>query len=217
MSSGQDSSLDSWMQVVISLSTGAAVGTVVAWLVEPALWVPLLAWNVTGAVYLVWVWVLSWPADAELTRQHASREDPSRGAVTAGLVAAAVISFTAAMLTIIGSNSEDYSARALTIGLGTGTVVLSWLLINTVFTLNYAHSYYDDAPVGGLDFNQDDSPRYSDFAYVAFTIGMTFTVPDVTVQSSTLRRTTLGHALLSFLFGTGLLAIVVSLIPSLAP
>ncbi|KHE73679.1 hypothetical protein AS25_11470 [Kocuria marina] len=208
--------MDSWVQVVISLVVGIVVGAGVAWLVEPAWWVLLLASDVTVAVYLAWVWVLSWPADAHLTRQHAGREDPSRKAVSAGLVIAAVIGFAAAMLTIIGSSSGNYGTRALMIGLGAGSVVLSWLLVNTTYTLNYAHEYYNE-PVGGLDFNQDDSPRYSDFAYVAFTIGMTFTVPDVTVQSSTLRRATLGHALLSFVFSTGLLAIVVSLIPSLAP
>lgn len=215
--SGLRRSPDSWMQAVISLAVGTTVGAALGWLVAPAAWVLLFAWDVTVAVYLVWVWVLNWPADAEITRHIAGREDPSRKAITGGLVAAAAISFAAAMLTIIGSSSGNYGTRALTIGLGAGSVVLSWLLVNTVFTLHYAHEYYDEAPVGGFDFNQDEPPRYSDFAYVAFTIGMTFTVPDVTVQSSSLRRATLGHALLSFVFGTGLLAIVISLIPSLAP
>lgn len=217
MSTGQGRLLDSWMQVVVSLAGGIIVGALVAWLVQPEWWVLLLAWDVAVAVYLVWVWFLSWPADEQQTRQIAGREDPSRRAVTGGLLGAAVISFAAAMLTVIGSSSDNYGVRALTIGLGAVSVALSWLLVNTVYALRYAHEYYDDAPVGGFDFNQDDPPRYSDFAYVAFTIGMTFTVPDVTVQSSALRRATLGHALLSFLFGTGLLAIVISLIPSLAP
>lgn len=208
--------LDSWVQLVVSFVGGAAVGVLVAFLVAPSLWA-LFAWDAVVAVYLAWVWLVSWPCDADQTRERAAREDPSRRTVTTFLVVAAAVSFWAATLALLGSSSESTGTRGLTIGLGIASVVLSWLLVNTVFMLEYARRYYDDVPGGGLDFNQEDPPRYSDFAYISFSVGMTFTVPDVTVRDGGIRRAVLGHALLSFLFASGLIAIVISLVPSLAP
>ena len=84
--------------------------------------------------------------------------------------------------------------------------------MHTVFALRYAHEYYTD-PVGGIDFKtRDERPDYLDFAYVAFTVGMTFQVSDTDVQARRIRRTVLRHALLSYLFGAVILAVVVNVI-----
>ena len=63
------------------------------------------------------------------------------------------------------------------------TVVLSWLVVHTVFILRYAHLYYGTAPVGGIDFPGGDPPSYHDFAYLGFTVGMTFQVSDTGISS----------------------------------
>ena len=91
------------------------------------------------------------------------------------------------------------------------SVVASWAAIHTVFALRYARLYLTDG-AGGIDFHQDEPPRYSDFAYMAATIGMSFAISDTDLGSADLRRTALPHALLSYLFGTVIIALVISVI-----
>jgi uncharacterized membrane protein len=91
---------------------------------------------------------------------------------------------------------------------------LSWGLVHTVFSLRYARSYYS-RPVGGIDFNEDDPPTYLDFAYLAFTIGMTFQVSDTNLMNKKIRRVALSHALLSYLFGAVIVALVINVVSSL--
>jgi uncharacterized membrane protein len=106
-------------------------------------------------------------------------------------------------------------AEALHVGLGLASVILSWALVHTIFTLRYAHLYYD-GPDGGIDFNGSGPPDYADFAYLAFTIGMTFQVSDTALRAAVIRRTALRHGLLSYLFGTGVLATSINVIASLS-
>jgi uncharacterized membrane protein len=94
------------------------------------------------------------------------------------------------------------------------TVIVSWCLTHTAFTLRYAHIFYRAGrdEEGGLNFPGKAKPDDLDFAYFAFTIGMCFQVSDVTVTTRTVRRTALAHALLSFAYNTVVLALVVNLI-----
>ena len=93
------------------------------------------------------------------------------------------------------------------------TVILSWATVHTVFTLRYARLYY--ALGGGIDFHEERAPAYGDFAYLAFTIGMTYQVSDTTIASRTIRRTALHHAYMSYLFGTVVVAMTINVIASL--
>jgi uncharacterized membrane protein len=74
--------------------------------------------------------------------------------------------------------------------------------------------YYGDQP-GGIDFNESDQPRYTDFAYVSFTIGMTFQVSDTDLRTKEIRTTALQHALLSYVFGAMIIATTINLIAGL--
>jgi uncharacterized membrane protein len=94
------------------------------------------------------------------------------------------------------------------------SVALSWGLVHTLFTLRYASLYYE-GPDGGVDFNQDEPPDYGDFAYLAFTLGMTFQVSDTTLHTHAIRMAALRHALLSYLFGTIILATLINLVAGL--
>jgi uncharacterized membrane protein len=94
------------------------------------------------------------------------------------------------------------------------SVVLAWASVHSVFTLRYASTYYVESG-GGVDFNQKQPPRYSDFAYLAFTLGMTFQVSDTDLTTGTIRRLALRHALLSYLFGAVIVALVINVIGSL--
>jgi uncharacterized membrane protein len=100
-------------------------------------------------------------------------------------------------------------------GLGVVSVVLAWAIVHTVYTLRYADLYYSLG--GGIDFNANDDPDYRDFAYLAFTIGMTYQVSETNIQSNFLRRTALKHALLSFVFGTAIIAMTINVVAGLRP
>ncbi len=56
---------------------------------------------------------------------------------------------------------------------------------------------------------------YIDFAYFSFTIGMTFQVSDTNISSKRIRRLTLHHALLSYLFGAVILGLAINVVASL--
>jgi uncharacterized membrane protein len=105
----------------------------------------------------------------------------------------------------------------LLIGVAVLTVVLSWTVVNTVYTLRYAHLQI--GPAGdGIAFGDSATqsrPTYRDFAYVAFTIGMTYQVSDTAVRDSRIRRTVLSHALLSYVFGVVIVAGAINLIAGL--
>jgi uncharacterized membrane protein len=104
----------------------------------------------------------------------------------------------------------------LLLGLCVLTVALSWLLTHTGFALRYAHLYYragrDDE--GGLTFPGEPpaDPDDMDFVYYSFTIGMCFQTSDVSATDRVIRRTTLLHALISFLYNTGILAFSINVV-----
>jgi uncharacterized membrane protein len=84
-----------------------------------------------------------------------------------------------------------------------------------LYALRYAAMYYSD-PEGGVDFNSKEQPRFSDFLYMAFTLGMTYQVADTDLTTSAFRKATLGHAVLSFIFGTTIIATTINFIASLS-
>ena len=103
--------------------------------------------------------------------------------------------------------------RGLLTALAIGSVALAWTSVHTVYVLRYARLYYSP-PEGGIDFH-GETPDYVDFAYLGLTIGMTFQVSDTDLTGKRIRRVALHHALLSYLFGTGIVAIAVSSVATL--
>jgi uncharacterized membrane protein len=98
---------------------------------------------------------------------------------------------------------------AFTAALG---VVAAWGILHASYSLHYAYLYYRTEKLpGGLDFPGEKSPKQSDFAYFAFTVGTSFAVSDVDVTNDTMRRATLGHQILSFFYNTAILATVISM------
>jgi len=97
-------------------------------------------------------------------------------------------------------------------------IAASWTVIQTVYTVRYAAAYYT-APVGGIDWNEGESylPDFRDFAYLAFTLGMTYQVSDTNLATRPVRRLALQHSLLSYLFGAVILAMTINLVVQLAP
>ena len=100
------------------------------------------------------------------------------------------------------------------ITLGVACIVVSWLVVHTTFMLKYARLYYAD-PVGGMDFQQEENPTFREFAYLAFTVGMTFQVSDTDLQTTAIRMTVLRQGLLSFLYAAIIIAVTINVIAGL--
>jgi uncharacterized membrane protein len=118
---------------------------------------------------------------------------------------------------LILAGRDNGAPRVLLIGVAVLTVVLSWTVVNTVYTLRYA-DLDSRSRAAGIAFDEEDGqqrPTYRDFAYVAFAIGMTYQVSDTTVRDRRIRRTVLAHALLSYLFGVVIVGGSVNLIAGL--
>lgn len=175
----------------------------------------VVGWAVAAAFFTGWSWLTIWSMDAASTRTHATREDPSRANTDLLLLAATVASLVDVGYVLVRASHSHGSAQLWLAGLAVASVALSWLLVHTLYTLRYALIYYDGQP-GGVDFNQSEPPRYTDFAYLAMSIGMTYQVSDTDLTTHRMRTTALGHALLSFLFGTAILGTTLNLIVSLS-
>jgi uncharacterized membrane protein len=111
-----------------------------------------------------------------------------------------------------GSRSGPEAIGAAVVGIL--AVAASWFAVHTLFTVHYARLYYSGEP-GGINFHDPERPRFRDFAYVAFTVGMTFQVSDTEIGLTSIRATVLRHALLSYLLGAVVLAVTINLIAGL--
>jgi uncharacterized membrane protein len=198
------------------VSLGAAiVGGVAAALVGAGRMVPLTGWDILVLVYLGWTWAAIWQLDPASAEADAKREDPGRHVADLMLLSAAVASLVAVGAVLFGASTAGGDLKYVQAGLALVSVFLSWSLVHTVFTLKYARLYYSGLP-GGIDFNDTGAPDYHDFAYLAFTIGMTFQVSDTNIQSKPIRRTVLRHAWLSFPLVAVIIATSINLVSGLA-
>jgi uncharacterized membrane protein len=158
------------------------------------------------------VWRISWPRDSEGTKRLA--EEEGRTHVTDTVVLGAAVASLAAVVEALVRSGTGDAIGVATVVLGVLVVILSWALVNTVFALKYARMYYSGGD-GGIDFKQEQAPAYSDFAYLAFTVGMSYAVSESEPTSTVIRKTALGHALLSYLFGTVVIAVAINLVTNL--
>jgi uncharacterized membrane protein len=177
--------------------------------------IPLAAWDAAALVFVGWMWRTVWPLDAAATASHASREDPGRASTDVGLLVASVASLAAVGVILVQAGQRSGLEKGLLVGMAIASIVLSWSVVHTVYGLRYAKLYYDGEP-GGINFHDDDAPCYRDFAYLAATIGMTFQVSDTDLGSKELRHTALRHALLSYAFGTLIIAATINLVAGLS-
>jgi uncharacterized membrane protein len=195
-----------------SAVAGVAVAAVTAlsggWRYAPA-----AGWDMTALMFCGSVWLTVRRLSAVETAAHAISTDPRRAARELLILGASVASLAAVGVVLLAAHSAGPPASVLLAGLALFSVTASWCTVHTVFTLRYAALYYQ-APAGGIDFGPQ-APDYRDLAYLAFTLGMTYQVSDTSLQNSSMRSAALRHALLSYLFGSGILATVINLMASL--
>lgn len=175
----------------------------------------LLGWDIAVIVFVIWVMFIILPMDHKRTAAYALREDPSRAGADIALLSAAVASLGAVIFALFQAAHSSGGHQILLTIISIGSVVVAWVLIHTLYTLRYAVLYYSKDVVGSIDFKHDHQPEYSDFAYLAFTVGMTYQVADTDLIGSEFRKTVLRHSLLSYVFGTVIIATTISLISGL--
>jgi uncharacterized membrane protein len=175
---------------------------------------PAVGWVVAALLYCASTWFVIWPMDAVQTAAKARSEDPNRTISDVVMLSASVASLATVGMVLLSASSVKGVTADVLAALALATIAISWFTVHTIFALRYALLYYSD-PVGGIDFNQSEPPAYRDFCYLAMTLGMTFQVSDTALGATTLRATALRHALLSYLFGTVILAAVINLIAGL--
>jgi uncharacterized membrane protein len=154
--------------------------------------------------------------NAEQTKANAREEDFSRATADLVLLSASVGSLIAIFYLVAEAGHREGATKALFVLLGMTALVLSWLVVQTIYIVRYGDLYYRD-PIGGIDFHEHAPPDYHDFLYLAFTIGMTFQVSDTDLGSKVMRRTAIRQALLSFVFVAVLLALTINVVASLLP
>ena len=203
-------------RTVIVASIALIVAVVLLWFMT---WrMALVAgWDAAAFTFLATIWPIIRREDSSNTAQLAMREDETAASAAALLLGASVVSLLGVGFVLSLAGRESGSPRVLLIGVAVLTVVLSWTVVNTVYTLRYADLHFESRAVGIAfgDSAEQEPPTYRDFAYVAFTIGMTYQVSDTTVRDPRIRRTVLSHALLSYLFGVVIVGGAVNLVAGL--
>ena len=159
-----------------------------------------------------WTWLRIRGMDADGVREHAQREDPGRGIGDIVLLLACIAAVVGVGFLLLASSDPQEAPRDALVGVL--AVIGSWFVAHMLYTLRYAREHVAD-PEHGIDFSGDD-PTYRDFAYVAYTIGMTYQVSDTGFQSRAMRATALAHALLSYFLGAVVIACTINLIVQLA-
>jgi uncharacterized membrane protein len=193
--------------VLLGIAVAIAVGNTVGWRFA------IVGWIATAGLYVVWTRLLLGGMDADQTREYVTREDPTRWVADAVVVSASIASLAGVGYVVAaGSRSGPVAVVAALVGIM--TVGASWFAVHTLFTVHYARLYYSDEP-GGINFHDPEPPRFRDFAYVAFTVGMTYQVSDTEIGLTSIRATVLRQALLSYLLGAVVLAVTINLVAGL--
>ena len=172
----------------------------------------LIGWDIFIALYLLLVYVMMWRSGLPFIRRNAVLQDDGRFLIPLLTALGALASLTAIVFEI-----GDGHRGALELEFATATVALSWAAVHTAFALHYAHEYYRGAKPGGLQFpsgDQHEAADYWDFVYFSFVIGMTAQVSDVGITDKTIRRTATVHGIISFVFNTALVALMVNIAAS---
>lgn len=179
----------------------------------------IVAWDAGTLVYLALAWTVVVFSDSKSTRAHALAQDISGYLIFLFVLLAACASIVAIAFVVGTIKDLESWQKAWRLTLTVIALTSSWVLIQTSFGFHYARRYYHDekhspAQAGGLKFPGDADPDYMDFAYYSFVVGMTSQVSDVQVLSHRMRRLTLVHGVLAFIFNIAVLALSINIIAS---
>ena len=177
----------------------------------------LISWEVFCMCLIIMEWITFSTTTIQQIRRQSSLQDSSRMVIFLIILVATLSSFLAILLLVV-TKEKFKNQQDLHLIISVAGLILSWFLIHTIFTLRYAHIYYDDderdptTHAAGLSFPEDEAPDYMDFAYFSFVLGMTFQVSDVEIQSKKIRRLAMWHGMLSFGYNTIMIALTINMI-----
>jgi len=174
----------------------------------------VIGWNAGAGLYLLLALHMMHGVDAERIRHRAARQDEGAMAILTLVVLAAVVCLLSIVAELSTAKDLHGSSRALHIGLSVLTIFSSWLFTQTMFALHYAHQYYAGLQHGGkpgLVFPGEEPPAYSDFFYFSAVIGTSGQTADIDFSSRAMRRIGTVHCILSFLFNTTVLAMMINI------
>lgn len=180
----------------------------------------MIAWSVFAFSYIITSFIVFFTQSSAEIRKHSKQEDGSRVFVFLLVLATSFASLFTVLIIMLSQNSRE-TPKAIFMLVAISGMLLSWLMVHTIFAFHYAHLYYGDDSndtskhAEGLEFPNEKKPDYVDFAYFSFVIGMTFQVSDVDVTSKSIRRLVLLHGLLSFGLNTFVVALTINLIAGL--
>lgn len=200
------------LRTAVALVTGAVAGIVVTPFLGLAAGI-LAAWGTFALVSVVWVIGVIWPMDATQTRAHSTTEDPGRATVRVVSVVGSFASIAAVLVVVLQAQNATGGTQFALASVAVLSVVASWALIQTDYMLRYARIYYDGCE--GIDFNQDEDPQYTDFAYFSVVLGMTYQVADTNVTRNTIRRIVIGQTTIAYVFGALILGTIINLLAGL--
>ena len=175
----------------------------------------ILSWDAFTTCMLALAWARIVTAQPKVVLRTARLQHSARKWIFLFVLAAACVSLAAVFFLLQPVRGLTATRAGGHIAMALATVLLSWALIHTVFTLQYAYLFYCRHPAGGgpaLIFPGNKvEPDYLDFAYFSFIIGMTSQVSDVQIGSKEIRRWALLHGLVSFAFNTAVLALAINI------
>ncbi len=180
----------------------------------------MISWDAFSLSMIILSWITFSITKSQQIREQAKAQDSSRILIFITVLVSTFASFLAVLLLLI-SKKDFKTTEALHLSVAIAGMLFSWFLIHTIFTFRYAHIFYGDnkdkpdTHAGGLEFPNDKKPDYLDFAYFSFVLGMTFQVSDVDITSKRLRRFSLLHSILAFIFNTVMIALTINIIAGL--
>ena len=179
MTSTERRPLSAHLRLAIAVAVGVVAGGMASLALDGLLAVLVGACGVSLAYVVLAVSVL-WPMDAARTRSNSVREDFQPLVQEATVVALSLVNLLTIMVILVRGGTETRTTGAV---LGLLGILLTWAMLHLMYGARYAHEYYRH-PQGGIDFNDDEPPRYVDFLYFSFNLGMTFQVSDTNVSLS---------------------------------
>ena len=193
-------------RLAVAVVAGVVAGMVAGVLTDAPLGV-IAGITATELFFVVTGWITLWRMDADATRDNTRRQDFRPLLEEILVVAVALCGLVGVVVLLLLRNSPVVASIAL------AGVFLAWAALHLMYATRYAHLYYLD-PAGGIDFNSPEPPAYRDFLYFSYNLGMTYQVSDTSVSSTVIRGVVLRHTLLSYVFGTGILATTINLVVS---
>ncbi|MFI8766474.1 DUF1345 domain-containing protein [Streptomyces sp. NPDC053792] len=195
-------------RLAVSALAGAAAGALVTALAHAPM--GILAGIATAeTLFVVTGWSVLWPMDAATTHRNVRREEFRPVIEELVVVATSLCGLVGIVVLLLVGRTDLSHAAAATALCG---VFMAWAALHLMYATRYAYLYYALKPGGGIDFNSPAPPKYSDFLYFSFNLGMTYQVSDTNVSSATVRSIVLRHCLLSYVFGASILATTINLV-----